>query len=80
MVNGQLEQIPVLGGNKLEFPRWHAAFFSSVDFSSLSAQFKMLKLEGCSTGEAAETIKGLGYSDTPYETVKARLLGKYSRS
>ena len=40
-VNGQLERIkiPVFGGNKLEFPRWHAAFSSCVDSSSLSSQF-----------------------------------------
>lgn len=64
-VNGQLERIkiPVFGGNKLEFPRWHAAFSSCVDSSSLSAQFKMLRLEGCLTGEAAQMVKGLGYSE-----------------
>ena len=81
-VNGQLERIkiPVFGGNKLEFPRWQAAFSSCVDSSSLSAQFKMLRLEGCLTGEAAETVKGLGYSEAAYETAKARLLRKYGGS
>ena len=79
VVNGQLERIkiPLLSGNKLEFPRWHAAFPSCVDLSSLSAQFKMLRLEGCLTGEAAETIQGLGYPEAAYETAKARLLRKY---
>ena len=73
-VNGQLERIkiPVFGGNKLEFPRWHVAFSSCVDSSSLSAQFKMLRLEGCLTGEAAETVKGLGYSEA---TTRWRKLG-----
>ena len=82
VVNGQLERIkiPVFGRNKIEFPRWHAAFSSCVDASSLSAQFKMLRLEGCLTGEAAETIKGLGYSESAYETAKARLLRKYGGS
>ena len=81
-VNGQLERIkiPVFGGNKLEFPRWQAAFSSCVDSSSLSEQFKMLRLEGCLTGEAAETVKGLGYSEAAYETAKARLLRKYGGS
>ena len=81
-VNGQLEriEIPVFGGNKLEFPRWQAAFSSCVDSSSLSAQFKMLRLEGCLTGEAAETVKGLGYSEAAYETEKARPLRKYGGS
>ena len=32
----------------------------------------MLRLEGCLTGEAAETVKGLGYSEAAYETAKAR--------
>ena len=81
-VNEQLERItiPVFGGNKVEFPRWQAAFSSCVDSSSLSAQFKMLRLEGCLTGEAAETVKGLGYSEVAYETAKARLLRKYGGS
>ena len=78
-VNGQLERIkiPVFGGNKLEFPRWHAAFSSCVDSSSLSSQFKMLRCLKCLTGEAAETVKGLGYSEAAYATAKARLLRKY---
>ena len=78
VVNGQLERIkiPVFGGNKIEFPRWHTAFSSCVDASSLSAQFKMLRLEGCLT---AETIKGLGYSEAAYERAKARLLRKNQR-
>ena len=39
VVNGRLERIkiPLFSGNKLEFPRWHAAFSSCVDSSSLSA-------------------------------------------
>lgn len=75
-MKGQLERIkiPIFGGNKLEFSRWHGAFSSCVDSFSLSAQFKMLKLEGCLTGEAA------GYSEATYETVKARLLRKYGGS
>lgn len=78
-VNGQLERIriPVFDGNKMDFPRWHAAFSSCVDQSSLSSQFKMLRLEGCLTGEGAETIKGLGYSEAAYGTAKGRLLRKY---
>ena len=47
---------------------------------TLSAQFKMLRLEGCLTSEAAETTKGLGYSGAAYETAKARLLRKYGGS
>ena len=44
-----------------------------MDETSLSAQFKMLRLESCLEGEAAETVKGRGYSDYAYEAAKARL-------
>ena len=40
----------------------------------------MLRLEGCLAGEAAETVKGLGYSKAAYERAKARLLRKYGGS
>ena len=58
----------------------HAAFTSCVDLTSLSPQFQMLHLEACRTGEAAETIKGLGYSVEAYEAAKARLVRKYGGS
>ena len=48
-----------------------------MDETNLSAQFKMLQLESCLEGEAAETVKGLGYSDQAYKTAKARLNQKY---
>jgi hypothetical protein len=40
----------------------------------------MLRLEACHTGDAAETIKGLGYSTEAYEAAKARLVRKYGGS
>lgn len=39
----------------------------------------MLRLEGCLRGEAAETIKGLGYSQTAYDAALSRLQRKYGR-
>ena len=56
----QLERIriPIFSGNKMDFQRWNAAFTSCVDMTSLSPQFKMLRLEACIAGEAANTIKG----------------------
>lgn len=79
---GQLERIriPVFSGNKMEFQKWNAAFTSCVDQTSLSPQFKMLRLEACLAGEAANTIKGLGYSLESYEAAKARLFRKYGGS
>lgn len=38
----------------------------------------MLRLEGCLRGEAAETIKGLGYSQAAYDAAISRLQRKYS--
>ena len=40
----------------------------------------MLRLEACLSGEAADTIKGLGYSEVAYEAAKARLSRKYGGS
>ena len=78
----QLERIriPVFAGNKMNFQRWHAAFTFCVDQTPLTPQFKMLRLEACLVGEAAETIKGLGYSLEAYEVAKARLVRKYGGS
>ena len=78
----QLERIriPVFAGNKMNFQRWHAAFTCCVDQTPLTPQFKMLRLEACLVGEAAETIKGLGYSLEAYEAAKARLVRKYGGS
>ena len=77
--NKQLERIriPKFSGDKKEYQSWWAAFSSCVDETNLSAQFKMLRLESCLVGEAAETVKGLGYSDHAYEAAKARLNRKY---
>ena len=71
-MHGQLERIriPIFSGNKMDFQRWNAAFTSCVDMTSLSPQFKMLRLEACLAGEAANTIKGLGYSLEAYEVAK----------
>ena len=70
--NKQLERIrnPIFSGNYMEFQQWFAAFSTCVDETSLAPQFKMLqvrRLEGCLRGEAAETIKGPGYSQAAYD-------------
>ena len=48
-----------------------------MDETNLSAQFKMLRLESCLVGEAAEMVKGPGYLDHVYEATKARMNQKY---
>ena len=76
--NKQLERIriPVFSGHKMEFQQWFAAFSTCVDKTSLAPQFKMMRLEGCLRGEAAETIKGLGYSEAAYDAAISRLQRK----
>ena len=61
----------------MKYLTWWAAFSSCVDETSLSPQFKMLPLESCLEGEAAETVRGLGYSLEAYEAAKARMNRKY---
>ena len=77
--NKQLERIriPKFSGDKMKYSSWWAAFSSCVDETSVSPQFKMLRLEGCLEGEAAATVKGLGYSSAAYEAARARLNRKY---
>jgi len=77
--NKQLERIriPKFSGDKMKYSSWWAAFSSCVDETSLSPQFKMLRLESCLEGEAAATVKGLGYSSAAYEAAKTRLSRKY---
>ena len=79
---GQLERIriPIFSGNKMDFQKWNAAFTSCVDETSLSPQFKMLRLEAFLADEAANAIKSLGYSPEAYEAAKARLFRKYGGS
>ena len=81
-MQGQLERIriPIFLGNKMDFQCWNATFTSYVDMTSLSLQFKMLRLEACLAGEAANTLKGLGYSLEAYKAAKARLFRKYGGS
>ncbi|XP_020910368.2 uncharacterized protein LOC110248201 [Exaiptasia diaphana] len=70
-------KLPTFGGNKSQFPQWNATFTSCVDDTSMTAQYKMLRLESCLTGEALDTIKGLGYSEEAYKVAKTRLVRKY---
>ena len=62
----------------MKYQQWDADFTSCVDQAPLSSQFKMLRLESCSRGEAAE--KGLGYSQPAYDAARARLARKYGGS
>ena len=47
---------PKVFGRQEEYQSWWAVFSSCVNETNLSAQFKMLRLESCLNGEAAETM------------------------
>ena len=81
-VDGHLQRIriPIFAGDKMKFQQWNAAFTSCVDKTSMSPQFKMLRLESCLRGEAADTVRGLGYSQEAYNAARARLERKYGGS
>ena len=74
---GHLEriQIPTFAGDKIKYQQWNAAFTSCVDKAMLTPQLKMLRLKAC--GEAADTVKGLGYSEKAYSAAQTRLERKY---
>ncbi|CAB3997359.1 Hypothetical predicted protein [Paramuricea clavata] len=58
----------------MKFQQWNAAFTSCVDKTSLSPQFKMLRLE------LGDTVRGLGYSQEAYNAARARLERTYGGS
>ena len=70
----------MFSGDKMKYQQWDAAFTSLVDQAPLSSQFKMLRLESCLKGEAAENIKALRYSKAAYDAAQARLARKYGGS
>ena len=56
-------QLPTFSGeDKSEFEAWKAAFTSVVDDSVMPVKEKMLRLLGCLSGKARETVKDLGFS------------------
>jgi len=57
----------------MKYSSWWAAFSRCVDQTSLSPQFKILRLESCLEAEAAVTVKGFSYSSAAYEAAKTRL-------
>ena len=73
--NKQFERIRIrkFSSDKMKYSTWWAAFSSCLVETSLSPQFKMLCLESCLEGEAAETVRGLGYSLEAYKAAKVRL-------
>ncbi|XP_064633630.1 uncharacterized protein LOC135491588 [Lineus longissimus] len=69
--------IPKFSGDKRNYSAWKAAFTSCVDETTITAEYKLLRLRECLTGEALKVVDGLGYSASAYEVAKDRLERKY---
>lgn len=69
--------VPKFNGDKTKFERFWTAFSNCVDKGSESSEIKMLRLESCLVGKAADTLEGLDYSETAYATAKIRLQRKF---
>ena len=65
------------GEDKSEYEAWKAAFTSVVDDSVIPIKEKMLRLLGCLSGKAHETVKDLGFTNSAYERAKEKLERKY---
>ena len=69
--------IPKFLGQKKNYETWKAAFYSCVDRTKASPEYKLLRLRECLQGEALKVIKNLGHSAADYEAAKSRLERKY---
>ena len=69
--------IPLFSGDKRTYQNWKAAFMACIDTAPATAEYKLLQLRQCLTGEALKVIKSLGYSTTAYEAAKDRLERKF---
>ena len=69
--------LPKFSGDKTKFERFWTAFSNCVDKGYESSEIKMLRLESCLVGKAADTLEGLDYSQIAYETAKMRLQRKF---
>ena len=70
-------EIPMFSGNTRSYRNWKAAFMACVDAAPASAEYKLLQLRQCLSGEALNVIESLGYSAAAYEAAKERLERRY---
>lgn len=63
--------------DKRVYQNWKAAFIACIDKAPATAEYKLLQLQLCLTGEALIAIESLGYSAAAYETGKDWLEGKF---
>ena len=57
--------IPTFSGDKRAYQNWKAAFMSCVDRAVAMAEYKLLQLRQCLTGEALKSIENLGIPQRP---------------
>ena len=69
--------IPVFSGDKRTYQNWKAAFMACIDKAPATAEYKLLQLRQCLSGEALKVIESLGHSAAAYEAAKDRLERKF---
>ena len=69
--------IPVFSGDKKKYDLWRSAFYSCIDRTDATAEYKLLQMRQYLSGEALSSIEGLGHSVAAYETAKEKLDRKY---
>ena len=52
--------IPTFSGDKRTYQNWKAAFMACIDKAPATAEYKLLQLRQCLTGEDLESIESLG--------------------
>lgn len=69
--------VPKFFGQKKNYESWKAAFYSCVDRTGATPEYKLLRLRECLHGEPLRVIENLGHSAAAYEAAKSRLEQKY---
>ena len=67
----------MFSGDKRTYQNWKAAFMACVDKAPATAEYKLLELRQCLSGEALKVIESLGHSAAAYEAAKDRLERKF---
>jgi len=69
--------VPKFRGQKKNSDAWKAAFYSCVDRTRVTPEYKLLRLRECLQGEPLKVDENLGHSAAAYEAAKTRLDRKY---
>ena len=69
--------VPKFFGQKKNYEAWKAAFYSCVDRTKATPEYKLLRLRECLQGEPLKVIENLGHSAAAYEAAMSQLEQKY---